>query len=83
MRTVHTLRRRSLAPAIPFLALLAVAVLGGCSVGGGVSGSIGEAGGHLGASVDFSIHGATTGSRMKQRYGGETAYVVPNYAASP
>ncbi len=83
MRTLHALRRRSLAPAIPCLALLAVAVLGGCSVGGGVSGSIGQSAAHIGGNVDFSILNMPMGSRTKQRYEVETAYAVPNHKASP
>ena len=81
MRSLHVLRRRSFAPAIPFLALLAVALLGGCSVGGGVSGSLGQSGAHIGANVDFAIFDAVTGSRTHERY--ETVYVVPNHKASP
>jgi len=81
MTLLHALRRRSLA--IPFLALLAVAVLGGCSVSGGMTGSIGQAGARVGASVDLSILDATTGSRTSQQYDVRTVYVVPAYKASP
>ena len=83
MRSLHALRRRSLAPAIGVLVLLAVAVLGGCSVAGGVTGSISQSGARVGATVDFSIIDVATWSRAKQPYEVETVYVVPDHNASP
>ena len=81
MRSIRTLRRRSLA--IPFLALLAIAALGGCSVGGGVSGSIGGAGAHIGANLDFGILDGSWQPDSKERYRAKTAYAIPNHKASP
>ena len=81
MTSLHALRRRLLATAIPFLALLAVVALGGCSVG--VTGSIGHAGASVGANVDFTILDAANRYRTQQRYQVETVYVVPNHNASP
>ncbi len=83
MTSLLALPRRSLATAIPFLALLAVVALGGCSVTGGVTGSIGHAGARVGANVDFTILDAAIGYRTQPRYEVETVYVVPNHKASP
>lgn len=66
------------------MALLAVAVLGGCSVSGGMSGSIGEAGARVGASVDFAILDAARRAGKRRQYDDvKTVYVVPDYKASP
>ena len=72
-----------IAPVIAVLALLAVPALGGCSVAGGMSGSIGESGVGVGASVDLRILDGARGFRTKQQYDVRTVYVVPGYKAAP
>ncbi|TDJ57153.1 MAG: hypothetical protein E2O40_03450 [Planctomycetota bacterium] len=83
MRSPHTLRGRVLAPVIGSLVLLSVAVLGGCSAGGGVSGSIGHSGAHIGANIDLSIYDPFNRARSQYQYDGQTVYVVPDHNASP
>ena len=83
MTLLHEVRRRLLATVVPSLALLAVAVLGGCSVSGGMSGTIGEAGARVGANVDFAILDAARRSGTRQQHDVKTVYVVPDYKASP
>ncbi|MEE8460386.1 MAG: hypothetical protein V3S08_10945 [Phycisphaerales bacterium] len=83
MRSLHTLRGRVLAPVIGSLVLLSVAVLGGCSAGGGVSGSIGHSGAHIGANVDFAIYDPFNRASRQSQYDGRTVYVVPDHNASP
>ncbi len=83
MRLQHALPRRLLPAVVPFLALLAVAMLGGCSVAGGMTGSVGQAGGRIGVSVDIAILDAARWHRTEQQYDVKTVYVVPDYKASP
>ncbi len=83
MRSLHTLRGQALAPVVGSLALLSVAVLGGCSAGGGVSGSIGHSGAHIGANIDLAIYDPFNRTRSQYQYDGQTVYVVPDHNASP
>ena len=83
MRALHTRRNRVFALATLPLALLAVAVLGGCSAGGGVSGSIGHSGAHIGANIDLAIYDPYNRTRSQYQHDGQTVYVVPDHNASP
>lgn len=86
MKAPHSRHGRIRRSALTTLALIALPLLGGCSVSGGVNGSVGDgsdAGAHFGIDLEFGPYGGAGSVDTKQRYDGQTVYVVPDHRASP